>query len=124
VLDGGEWSASRPGCYICGEKVSVARWIGGRASPEAVLDTVEKSLFRLSGIELSFCGRTARNLVSTAGTLKWMVTRAHVSTRSPSFESSGPFLDFPLAHTYYPRIDLTFLRICHGVSQCSQWSSM
>jgi hypothetical protein len=39
--DGGQWSASRPGCFIPGERVPGIHWIGGRVGPRAGLDFVE-----------------------------------------------------------------------------------
>jgi hypothetical protein len=42
VLDGGEWSASRPGRFTPTERAPGTHWIGGRVSPRAVLDAVVK----------------------------------------------------------------------------------
>jgi hypothetical protein len=39
----GEWSASRPGCFIRGERASDTRWIGGLVDPRAALNDVELS---------------------------------------------------------------------------------
>jgi hypothetical protein len=39
TLDGGEWSASRPGCFTPRERVAGTHWLGGWMSPRAVLDT-------------------------------------------------------------------------------------
>jgi hypothetical protein len=41
ALDGGEWSASRPGRFTAGETEPVNHWIGGWVGPRASLDTVE-----------------------------------------------------------------------------------
>jgi hypothetical protein len=41
-LDGGEWSALRPGCFIPKEKAPGTHWIGGWVGPRAVLDAVVK----------------------------------------------------------------------------------
>jgi hypothetical protein len=41
-LDGGEWSASRPGLFTPRERGPVARWIRGWMGPRAGLDTVVK----------------------------------------------------------------------------------
>jgi hypothetical protein len=46
ALDGGEWSASRPGRTLPREKIPGTLWIGGWAGLRAGLDTEEKS-FRL-----------------------------------------------------------------------------
>jgi hypothetical protein len=40
VLDGGEWSASRPGPFIPREKAPGTHWIGGWVGPGAGLDAV------------------------------------------------------------------------------------
>jgi hypothetical protein len=42
ALDGGEWSASRPGRFIPRERVPGTHWIGGWVGPRAVLDAVVK----------------------------------------------------------------------------------
>jgi hypothetical protein len=42
ALDGGEWSASRPGRFIPRERAPVTHWIGDRVGPRAVLHTVVK----------------------------------------------------------------------------------
>jgi len=40
ALDGGEWSASRPGRFTIRERDPVTQWIGGWVGPRAILDTV------------------------------------------------------------------------------------
>jgi hypothetical protein len=42
VLDGGEWSASRPGLLMPRERAPDTHWIGGWARPRAILDAVTK----------------------------------------------------------------------------------
>jgi hypothetical protein len=42
ALDGGEWSASRPGRFTPREKAHGTHWIGGWVGPRAILDTVVK----------------------------------------------------------------------------------
>jgi hypothetical protein len=42
ALDGGEWSASRPGRFTPKERAPGIHWIGGWVGPRAVLDTVVK----------------------------------------------------------------------------------
>jgi hypothetical protein len=42
ALDGGEWSASRPGRFIPRERIPGTHWIGGWVGPRAVLDAVVK----------------------------------------------------------------------------------
>jgi hypothetical protein len=44
ALDGGEWSAWRPGCFNRGEIGDDAHWIRGWVSLRAHLDVVEKNL--------------------------------------------------------------------------------
>jgi hypothetical protein len=51
ALDGGDWSASRPGGFIPEERARGTHWIGGRLGSRAALDAVEKSLLPLPGIE-------------------------------------------------------------------------
>jgi hypothetical protein len=42
ALDGGEWSASRPGRFTCRERAPGTHWIGGWMGLRAVLDAVLK----------------------------------------------------------------------------------
>jgi hypothetical protein len=42
TLDGGEWSASRPGRFTPRETASGTHWIAGWVGPRAVLDAVVK----------------------------------------------------------------------------------
>jgi hypothetical protein len=42
VLDGGGWSALRPGRFTPRERAPGTHWIGGRVGPRAVLDAVVK----------------------------------------------------------------------------------
>jgi hypothetical protein len=42
ALDGGEWSASRPGRFTPRERASSTHWIGGWVGPRAGLDAVVK----------------------------------------------------------------------------------
>jgi hypothetical protein len=42
AIDGGEWSASRPGRFTLRERVPGTHWIGGCVGPRAGLDAVVK----------------------------------------------------------------------------------
>jgi hypothetical protein len=42
ALDGGQWSASRPGRFTPRKRAPSIHWIGGRVGPRAVLDAVVK----------------------------------------------------------------------------------
>jgi hypothetical protein len=42
ALDGGKWSASRPGRFTPKEKAPGTHWIGGWVGPRAILDAVVK----------------------------------------------------------------------------------
>jgi hypothetical protein len=42
ALDGGEWSASRPGRFTPRKRAPCTHWIGGWEGPRAVLDAVVK----------------------------------------------------------------------------------
>jgi hypothetical protein len=42
ALDGGEWSASRPGRFTPRERVPITHWIGGWVGPRAIMDAVVK----------------------------------------------------------------------------------
>jgi hypothetical protein len=42
ALDGGEWSASRPGRFTPRVRAPGIHWIGGLVGPRAGLDAVEK----------------------------------------------------------------------------------
>jgi hypothetical protein len=44
ALDGGEWSASRPGRFTPKERAPGTHWIGGWAGPTGVLDAVVKRI--------------------------------------------------------------------------------
>jgi hypothetical protein len=53
ALAGGEWSASRPGCFTPGESAYGTHWIGGWVDPRDGLDDVEKRKFlTVPGLEL------------------------------------------------------------------------
>jgi hypothetical protein len=60
ALVGGEWSASRPGCFTPGERIPGTRWIGGWVVPRIVLDGVEK-ISPLPRLELRPLGRPTRS---------------------------------------------------------------
>jgi len=45
ALDGGEWSASHPGCFTPGERTSGTHWIRGWVGLRVSLDTVMKSKY-------------------------------------------------------------------------------
>ena len=58
----GEWSASRPGRFTLGERVSGTHAKGGWVGPSAGMDDVEKRIFlTLPGLELQILRRPARN---------------------------------------------------------------
>jgi hypothetical protein len=60
-LAGGEWSASRLGRFIHGERAPGTHWIGGWVDPRARLDNTEKRKFlTLPGLELRSLSRSAR----------------------------------------------------------------
>jgi hypothetical protein len=60
ALARGEWSASRPGRFIAGERVPGTHWIEGWVNLRAVLDDVEKRKFlTLPGLELEPLGPPA-----------------------------------------------------------------
>jgi hypothetical protein len=62
ALDGGEWSASRPGRFTPGERTPGTHWIGGWVDPRAGLDDMEKRKFlTLPGLELLPLGRPSRS---------------------------------------------------------------
>jgi hypothetical protein len=42
ALDGGEWSAARPGRFTPRERAPFAHWIGCKVGPRAILDAVVK----------------------------------------------------------------------------------
>jgi hypothetical protein len=62
ALDGGEWSASRPGRFTPGEKTPGNHWTGVWVGPRASLDDVEKrTFFTLPGLELRLLGSPVRS---------------------------------------------------------------
>jgi hypothetical protein len=61
ALNGGKWSASRPGRFTSGEIIPGTLWIGGWVGPRAGLDDVEKrKILPLPGLELTPLCRPAR----------------------------------------------------------------
>jgi hypothetical protein len=53
TLVGGEWSASRPGCFTPGERGPGTHWLGGWVDPRTGLNEMEKRKFlTLPGLEL------------------------------------------------------------------------
>jgi hypothetical protein len=60
TLDGGEWSASRPGRFIPGEEANGARWIGGWMDPRVSLKDEAKRIIPYQCRE-SNPGREARS---------------------------------------------------------------
>jgi hypothetical protein len=62
ALDGGEWSASRPGRFTPGERAPYTHWIGGWVGPRAGMDDVDDRKFlTLPGLEHRPLGRAARS---------------------------------------------------------------
>jgi hypothetical protein len=62
ALDGGEWSASRPGSFTPGERAPATHLIGSWVDPKAGLGDVGKRKFlTLPGLELRPLGRPARS---------------------------------------------------------------
>jgi hypothetical protein len=62
TLVGGEWSASRPGRFISGERALGTHWIGGWVGLKTVLEDVERrKILPLAAIELRLLGRPTRN---------------------------------------------------------------
>jgi hypothetical protein len=51
ALDGGEWSASRPGRFTHRERATGTQWIGGWVGPRAVLDKMVKRKLPTPGRE-------------------------------------------------------------------------
>jgi hypothetical protein len=51
ALDGGDWSASRPGHFTPGERFPGNHWIGGCVGRRAGLDAVEEKNLALPGVE-------------------------------------------------------------------------
>jgi len=61
VAYGGQWSASRYGCFTSEKRTSVTHWIGGRVGPKAFLEAVEKRKI-FSPYRDSNSGRPARSI--------------------------------------------------------------
>jgi hypothetical protein len=62
ALVGGEWSASRPGCFTFGERAPGTHWIGDRVGTTAGLDDVGKRKFlTVPGLEFRPLWRPARS---------------------------------------------------------------
>jgi hypothetical protein len=57
----GEWTASRPGRFICGERTPATHWMGGLVGPRAGLNDIERrKILLLQILELRPFGRPAR----------------------------------------------------------------
>jgi hypothetical protein len=64
ALDGGEWSASRPGRFARRERASSTHWIGGWVGPSSGLDSkLENAGYHIKRIFLA-CGVKSRDLGS------------------------------------------------------------
>jgi hypothetical protein len=50
VLDGGEWSGSRSGRFILGERASCTQWVGGWIALSSDLDVVVKRKVPATGV--------------------------------------------------------------------------
>jgi hypothetical protein len=61
ALDGGEWSVSRLGRFITGEKVPDTHWIGNWVGPRAGLDAVGETISATAGKRTE--GRLTRSLL-------------------------------------------------------------
>jgi hypothetical protein len=62
ALVGGEWSVSRPGRFIPGERAPGTHWIGSWVDIRAGLHNLEKrKLLTLPGLELRPLGRPTRS---------------------------------------------------------------
>jgi hypothetical protein len=65
TLFGNEWSASRPGYFIPGERTLGVHWIGGWVGHRAGLDDVERrKIFSLPGLELPTLGLQVRKQIA------------------------------------------------------------
>jgi hypothetical protein len=53
ALDGGEWSASCPGCFTPKERAPRTHWVGGWVGPRAILDAVVKIKIPSPHLELN-----------------------------------------------------------------------
>jgi hypothetical protein len=62
VLDGGEWSASRPDRFTPGKRVPDTHWMGGHHGPSRRCGE-EKNLLPLPRTEPQFLDRLARSLL-------------------------------------------------------------
>jgi hypothetical protein len=89
ALVGGEWSASRPGRFIPGERVPGNHWIGGWVDPRAGLHEVEKrKFFTLPGLKLLPLDRLARSQsyknvsidIMTIVTSSWEQGQGYINT--------------------------------------------
>jgi hypothetical protein len=60
ALAGGEWSASRPGRFIPGERAPGTHWIGSWEA-DCLDDVEERNFLTLRGLEIRPLGRPARS---------------------------------------------------------------
>jgi hypothetical protein len=100
ALVGGEWSASRPGCFTPGGKSPGTHWTGGWVGPRTGLDDVEtENFFLLPGLEIRPLGRPARRqslyLITSLKQLKLVpspVIGLYISEcyEGPRFKSQRP----------------------------------
>jgi hypothetical protein len=62
ALVGGEWSASRPGCFTPEQRAPAVHWIEGWVGAETSLDDIaRRKILPLRGLELRPLGRPARS---------------------------------------------------------------
>jgi hypothetical protein len=84
ALDGGEWSASRPGRFTSGEATTDAHWMGGCLDNRAGLDAVVRKKFP-----------------APTGTRTNVITLKNVVTKSDALRTVTPLrCEFPLHSAY------------------------
>jgi hypothetical protein len=83
ALDGGEWSASRPGRFTPWERAPGTPWIGGWVGPRAVLDAVVKrkipSPRREPNPRTPIVQLVAQSYTDWAMTALWMETNLYLN---------------------------------------------
>jgi hypothetical protein len=142
ALDGGEWSASRPGRFTPTERAPGTHWIEGWVGSRAVLEAVAKRKIpspagnrtlepRSSSPQPSAMPTTVSNVVSSTGHAQitlWFRVLDKLSFRSSTNRGilpmnkpkavhrnyNSPFFD-PLVRLYFHTFTIHFINICFNI---------
>jgi hypothetical protein len=112
VLDGGEWSASRPSCLTPRERAPNTHWIGGWVGPRANLDMVLKRKIPSSLWESNPCHPTVQPIASCY--TYWAVLAHHLG--DDAWKKFLCHTSFHLEHLVKYSVSLGKIKIDDGIS--------